>query len=153
MNSGAHMAQVLGATGIYKLTGESPADWELAGFAAGFQVIEEAMAGVESELFALTAPAERLREWEKFFRFQASAGELEMRRKGVAKALGLRCERASLRAIQETVLPIAGVEGTVAEADGKLVITGSLRGVTEKEAKRLLDRHLPAHMEWELTLI
>ncbi len=35
----------------------------------------------------------------------------------------------------------------------KLLVTGVLRGVTETEARRLLDRLLPAHLAWELTLL
>ena len=76
-----------------------------------------------------------------------------MRRTAAAKALGARFERPSLRAIQENVLPAAGVLGTVQEEGGKLAVSGSLQGVTLKEAKRLLDRRLPAHMEWELTVL
>lgn len=152
MTGGAHMAQVLRATGIYTLPGNTPADWEQDAYCAGLDSAEGELDALEQSLFALTAPAERLAQWEALFRAQASSGALPARRKGVAGALGLRFQRPSLRAIQEQVLPAAGIAGTVAEADGKLSITGSLQGVTEKEARRLLDRLLPAHMEWELTL-
>lgn len=153
MTGGEHMARLLRATGLYTLPGDSPADWELDALAAGLDILEEAVAGLEEELFLLTAPARRLAEWEKLFRSQSSGAGLTVRRMAAAKALGARFERPSLRAIQANVLPAAGVLGTVQEEGGKLAVSGSLQGVTLKEAKRLLDRLLPAHMEWELTVL
>ena len=138
------MAQVLRATGIYTLPGGTPADWEQEAFCAGLDKLEAGLDALEQSLFALTAPAEKLSQWEALFRAQASSGELAARRRGVAKALGLRFQRPTLRAIQEDVLP--------AEAEGRLMVAGTLEGVTEQEARRLLDRLLPAHMEWELAL-
>lgn len=152
MTGGAHMAQVLRATGLYTLPGDTPADWEQAAYCAGLDSAEAELDTLEQSLFALTAPAEALARWEALFRSQASSGELGARRRGVAKALGLRFRRPTLGAIQEEVLPAAGIAGTVAESQGKLTITGTRQGVTEAEARRLLDRLLPAHMEWELVL-
>lgn len=152
MTGGGHLAQVLRATGIYTLPGDGPADWELEGYLAGLDRAEEELNVLEQSLFVSTAPAEQLARWESLFRAQASAGELAARQRGAAKALGLRFQRATLGAIQEDVLPAAGIAGTVAEAGGTLTVTGSLQGVTEKEARRLLDRLLPAHLEWELVL-
>lgn len=146
------MARVLRATGLYTLPGGTAADWELEAMAAGFAAAEEDLAALEAELFILTAPAERLSEWEKLFRSQASGAALDVRRNAAAKALGARFERPSLKAVQENVLPAAGVLGTVREEDGRLIIEGSLQGVAPQEAKRLLNRLLPAHMEWELVL-
>ena len=153
MTCGGNMARLMGATGLYRLTGESPVDWELAAYQAGFAVIEEAMAALEAELFALTAPAGRLAAWELLFRRQASGAGLGFRRQAAAKALGLRYGPATLGSLCQEVLPVAGVEGTVGEQAGKLLVTGVLRGVTETEARRLLDRLLPAHLAWELTLL
>lgn len=152
MTCGEHMAQVLRATGIYTLPGNTPADWELEALTAGLDLAEDAVDDWEAGIFILTAPPDRLTEWEKLFRSQASGAAVEVRRVAAARALGARFERPSLEAIQENVLPAAGVSGTVQESGGKLLITGSLQGVTLKEAKRLLDRLLPAHMEWELTV-
>lgn len=151
MNGREHMAQVLGATGIYKLTGDSPVDWELDAYGAGLQVLETAMAELEGELFALTAPSGRLAEWERLFRSQESGAELAVRREAAAKAIGLRPVPATLQAVREEILPIAGIKGTVAAEGSKLTITvEEYQGVTAKEAKRLLDRLLPAHLEWEI---
>ncbi len=152
MTGGEHMAQVLRATGIYTLPGGTLADWEQEAFCAGLDKLEAGLDALEQSLFALTAPEEKLAQWEALFRAQASSGELAARRRGVAKALGLRFQRPTLRAIQEDVLPAAGIAGTVAEAEGRLMVAGTLEGVTEQEARRLLDRLLPAHMEWELAL-
>ena len=53
-------------------------------------------------------------------------------------------------AIKE-LLDIAGVRGEVEYGEGKLVIkAGGFLGVTKREAERLLDRILPAHISWEL---
>lgn len=144
------MAGILSATGLYKLTGVSPVDMELDAYGAGLGLIEADMALLEAELFVMTAPGDRLREWEKLFRWQASSGELEDRRRGVAKALGAWQGEMSLAAIAD-ILDIAGVRGEATYADGKITVTASgFMGVTEREAKRLLDRLLPAHLEWEL---
>lgn len=104
MTGGEHMARLLRATGLYTLPGDSPADWELDALAAGLDILEEAAAGLEEELFLLTAPARRLAEWEKLFRSQSSGAGLTVRRMAAAKALGARFERPSLRAIQELSL-------------------------------------------------
>lgn len=152
MTCGENMARLMRATGVYKLPGGTPADWELAAYQAGFGVIEQAMAALEKELFVLTAPAGRLAAWELLFRRQSSAAPLPVRRTAAAKALGLRFGPATLESIRQEVLPAAGLSGSVSESEGKLLISAALQGVTEAEARRLLDRLLPAHLEWELTV-
>lgn len=152
MTGRENMAGIMAATGLYKLTGSSPVDWELDAYGKGLGILEADMELLEAELFVMTAPAQRLDQWEKLFRCQASGGSLEDRRLGVAKALSPGPGALSLPALEDILL-IAGVRGGISWSEGKLHISvQEYIGVKEAEAKRLLDRLLPAHLEWEITV-
>lgn len=145
----AEMRRLLNATACYSLTGSTPADWELNACGAGFDLVEEELERLLGDLFAGSASGERLDAWEELYRPQPSTGTLEERR-------GMLRERFSLRPGRFTpdsfspMLRAAGVEGIVEERDGGLrVVLGRLLGVPEGEARRELDRLLPAHLEWE----
>ena len=57
---------------------------------------------------------------------------------------------ANLEAMQD-LLAAAGVRGSLREEDGKLLVAlEEYQGVTAQEAQRMLDRLLPAHLEWEI---
>ena len=47
------MAQVLEATGLYDLSGSTQVEGELAAYAAGFALVEDALEDLLGELFAL----------------------------------------------------------------------------------------------------
>ncbi len=150
MRAGEHIRRVMVATGVYTFTGDNPLDGELAGYAAGFSLVEDAMERLEKELFAATAPEERLGQWETLFRGRAGTGDLAGRRQGMTQALAARGGPSNMEGIRN-MLAAAGVKAAVEESEGKLLITAAgYCGVTQIEAKRLLDRYLPSHMEWEL---
>ncbi len=152
MTAGENMARVLEATGIYKLTGNSPVDWELSAYQAGMGELEKDMARLEQELFAQTAPPERLTEWERLFYTQTLPGELPARQGMVTAALAGSREAATLSAL-EGLIAAAGLTGTVREENGGLVVEAEKQvEITDQEARRLLDRLLPAHLPWELRL-
>ena len=73
MTGGEHMAQVLRATGIYTLPGGTPADWEQEAFCAGLDKLEAGLDALEQSLFALTAPEEKLAQWERLFSITRSS--------------------------------------------------------------------------------
>ena len=142
MGSRENMAGIMTATGLYKLDGSSPADWELDAYNEGLLAIRSEIEALLDELFVMTAPPERLSQWEELFYCQSRGGAIEDRRRGIARALGFYPGPMNGGAIKE-LLDIAGVRGEVIKAGGFL-------GVTKREAERLLDRILPAHISWEL---
>lgn len=150
MSGGENIRQVLKNTGIYNLPGNSPVDHEVEAYAAGLEIVEDAMERLEKDLFALTATPERLAQWELLYRGQAAGGNLEARRKAAAQALGRQGGPVTAGNLDE-ILEAAGIRGTWEEVDGKLVIHATEYLCTsETEAKRLLGRLLPAHWKWEV---
>lgn len=144
----SRMREILNATGAYKLTGESSADWELNACGAGFSLVEDAIDGLLRDLFAFTASGVRLDCWEKLFRPQPSSGTLEQRQSLVGERLAMNPGRMT-REEFSTMLRGAGVEGAVLEENGGLrILLGRLLGIPEEEAKRELDAVLPAHLPW-----
>ena len=152
MTGGENMRRVMEASGVYKLTGNSPLDWELDACTAGLKTVWDRAEALEKELFLQTAGAETLENWELLFRPQAcSSATLEERRQALVKAMRPYPGPASLEVI-ESLAEACGVKAKAQEAQGKLLLQGEkLIGVTEKEARRMLERVLPSHLEWELT--
>lgn len=151
MRAGEHIRRVMEGTGVYSFTGGNPLDWEAAAYAAGFAVIEDAMEGLEKELFVATAPDERLGQWELLFRSQAGQGDLQARRAGMVQCLAAHAEPPTLESMKN-MLTAAGIRGTVSMEEGTLKVTiESCHGVTQKEAKSLLNRYLPSHQNYTVT--
>lgn len=149
MRAAEHMRQVLNATGIYRLTGGALIDQELKAYGAGFALLEDAFQELYEELFVKTAPEERLKIWERLFRPQTSQGEAEKRRDMVLARLSVRPEQYRPQDFS-AMLRGACVHGTVRETPEKLkVVLGGILGISEEEARRELDRLLPAHLPWE----
>lgn len=148
MRAGEHIRRVMEDTGVYSFTGGNPLDWEAAAYEAGFAIIEDAMEGLEKELFVATAPDERLGQWELLFRSQAGRGDLEARRAGMVQCLAAHTDPPTLESVKN-MLTAAGIRGTVSMEEGELAVTiESCHGVTQKEAKSLLTRYLPSHQPW-----
>ena len=150
MRAAEHLREILNATGVYHLTGDTPVDWELEAYGAGFAVLEDAWEKLREELFLETAPKSRLDRWEELFRAQPSSeGEQERR-----EALRVRFSvHPGLHTPGEfsAMLKAAGIRGAVRETEeGIRVALGRFLGITEEEARRELDRLLPAHLPWEL---
>ena len=150
MSGGENIRRLLEATGIYRLTGRSPVDWEVDAYQAGLGQADAAMEALEAELFLSSAPGERLERWELLLRPQASEASLEERRRALVQAFSAWNRPANLEAMQD-LLAAAGVRGSLREEDGKLLVAlEEYQGVTAQEAQRMLDRLLPAHLEWEI---
>lgn len=150
MSGGENMRRVLADTGIYALTGDSPIDQEIDAYAEGLGSVEDQLECLEKDLFAATATAECLAQWELLYRGQASNADLETRRLAVASALALGNGPVTARDM-DGVLLVAGIRGSWLESGGKLVIqVQEYLGTTEAEASRLLGRLLPVGLEWEL---
>lgn len=143
------MREILNATGAYRLTGESSADWELNACGAGFDLVEEAVEALLGDLFAPTASEKGVERWEKLYRPQPSSGTLEERRRITAERLAINPSRLGTGDLPGLLLA-AGVKGAAEEGtDGLRVFLGRLLGVTEEEALREMDQVLPAHLPWE----
>ena len=111
---------------------------------------DAALEALEAELFLSSAPGERLERWELLLRPQASEASLEERRRALVQAFSAWNRPANLEAMQD-LLAAAGVRGSLREEDGKLLVAlEEYQGVTAQEAQRMLDRLLPAHLEWEI---
>lgn len=152
MTGGEHIRQVLAATGVYRLTGDSPVDHEVDAYAAGLHVAEEAMDLALEEFFIETAPAERLEQWEALFCRQAPTGDLAGRRKALLGRMALHRRQGTLADL-ELALRAAGIDGTVEETEAGLAVrVKALLGVSEQEAGRRLERLMPLHLQWELVM-
>ncbi len=153
ISAGAHMAQVLEATGLYDLSGSTQVEGELAAYAAGLALVEDALEDLLAELFAATAQGPGLDRWEKLLWGDALPGEAQTRRRELLAGLGAHGGLHTKEDF-ESLLPAAGLQGTVTETEeGGLAVTASLLGnVTEDQARLALGRLLPAHLAWELTL-
>lgn len=150
MDSTENMRRVLNACGAYKLDGSTMIDRELEAYGAGLEPVWERAAGLERDMFALTAGEERLGIWERLYRRQAAFGDIEARRRGVAAALSRRGGPV-LAGDAEAILAVAGIEGSVRAEGGRLIITAdSYNGATPAEAARLLGRLVPLHVGWEI---
>lgn len=143
------MREILNSTGAYALTGETPADWELNAWGAGFDDAEAEIDGLLENLFAATASSASLSAWETLSRPQTLQGTLAERRAVTGARLAMTPARFTLQDVSQMLLA-AGVEGTVQEtSSGLKVIPEKLLGVSEAEAKRELELTLPAHLPWE----
>ncbi|RKJ39021.1 DUF2313 domain-containing protein [Acutalibacter sp. 1XD8-33] len=150
MTGGENIRRILSESGVYQLTGETPVDWEINAYEAGLQALEEEMEALEQDLFAATASARQLDRWEGLYRPQASSGELADRRRTVAKALAGYGGAVTLAVLKDLV-EAAGILGTVTLEGGKVKLTVErCLGVSQAEAERMLNRLLPAHLEWEI---
>lgn len=150
MDCVGNMRRVLSGTGAYALDGSSMIDQELEAYGAGLRTVEDSLRQLEDDMFAMTAGDERLGIWEKLYRRQASWGDMNTRRRGVAAALSRRGGPV-LSGDIEGILAAAGIKGSASVRDGKLVITVTeYQGVTETEAVRLLGRLMPLQVRWEI---
>lgn len=142
------MREVLNGTGAYRLTGETPADWELTACGVGFDLLETAAKELFQELFFSTASPERISQWEMLIRPQPSAAGLEERRCMLADRMGQNPSGFSPDRLPG-MLRGAGLDGiAVEEAGGLRVFYGKCLGLPEEEVKRELDAVLPAHLPW-----
>lgn len=147
--AGERMRAALTATRCYRLTGASPADWEVTACAAGIDGLEEEMDELLSDLFPATATEARLDVLEKRARPQPSTGRTEDRRLMAARSSAMNPGRFRREDLSDQ-LPAAGVIGSVQETEtGLRVLAGRYLGLTEEELDRELDRLLPAHLSWE----
>ena len=150
MTARQHMALIVEATGLYQLTGSTPADWELSAAGAGFALIEAQFDRLLEDLFVDTASRERIAQWEKLFRAQTSTAVLEDCRETVGRRFSSHPDDVTLEKANR-LLPGAGVRGLLLENEegGLTMVLGRLLGVNQAEAERELNQLLPAHLAWQ----
>lgn len=147
MTAAENMASILTKSGVYKLTGDSPVDWELAAYGAGFQALAEQVSALEQEMLIGTAPAERLAQWEKLCLPQALSASLEVRRAVLGQCLASRGGPVAQDDLPGLLLA-AGIKGTAAEGTDGLTVTVEEYLLPEALAKARLGRLLPANLAW-----
>jgi len=143
------MEKVLASSGVYRLTGGSPLEWELAAYAAGFALVEQGLEQAAQDVFAGTAGAQRLAQWEETFLPRPAGCPLEARREMLSARLRARPEPLVL-ADMPGLLLAAGIRGTAEEVDGVLRITPSEYLLPEALAKKELGLLMPLHLSWEI---
>ncbi|MCI9552845.1 MAG: hypothetical protein HFE94_04840 [Acutalibacter sp.] len=150
MSAGADLRRILSVTGAYQLTGSSPLDWELDAYAEGLDAAWAQVDRVLAELFIETAPEETLGQWEILFHGQALPGEPADRRRALLGLLGAYRGPGTLAELRR-VAEAAGIDGAVEETEtGVIIRAKGFLGVSETEARRLLARLMPLHLNWEL---
>lgn len=149
MTAGENMKKLLVDCGVYRPEEDTPLDWELAAYQAGFALLEEALAAARQEMFVPTAPAERLGWWETQVFPQPVQADLPTRREMLLQRMRTRPEPLAPADLPGLLLA-AGIRGTAEESGGQVVITVSEYLVPQAQAQKELARLLPLHVQWEL---
>lgn len=149
MTAEENMKKLLAQCGVYKLTGDTPLEWELAAYGAGFSLVEEALGEAEAGTFAATAPQEWLEEWEARYFSQPVQGDLATRRAMLKERLLPRTGPVTLADVPGLLLA-AGIRGTAEETGGGLVITALEYLAPKAQAEKELGRLLPLHVPWTI---
>lgn len=114
MRAREHMGHVLEATGLYRLTGDTPVDWELSAYGAGFARLEERFQGILENMFPQTAGREKLAQWETLFRPQPAEASLEECQEMVLQRFSVGEEDFTPEDVQNLLVG-AGVRGLLVE--------------------------------------
>ena len=149
MTARENMGKILMASGAYRLTGDSPLDWELDAYAAGFMLMEEGLRQAEADIFAAAAGTERLGQWEQYFLPGPAGCPVEDRRAIVSARLKARPGPVVLADVPELMLA-AGIRGTAEEVEGVVKITPQEYLLPEAIAQKELALLLPLHWQWEI---
>lgn len=149
MTARENMGKILSDSGVYRLTGDSPLDWELDAYAAGFELVENGLEMAAKDIFAATAGAERLGQWEQYFLPGPAGCPVEDRQSIVSARLRARPGPVTLEDLPELMLA-AGIVGTAEEVEGVLQITPETYLLPEALAKKELALLLPLHWQWEI---
>ena len=144
--TGKRIREALNLTGSYRLTGETSADWEVIAAAQGIDTLEAAIDGLFADSFVSTAGAGALDKWDVLFWSGITCADEEQRRAMTAARLSVGPEDFTA-ASYEKILAAAGIRGKITEKeDGLQVTVTAYRGVTEAQAKQVLELLLPAHL-------
>ena len=150
MSAAPRLRARLNATGAYRLTGETSADWETNACAAGIDALDGEIDALLADLSPLTASEERLAAWESHFRPDVSEADADLRREMLACRLGVHPGDYSL-ADYARLLPGYGARGSVEESDGALqAVVGRELGLSRQEIARELEQLFPAHLAWSV---
>ncbi len=150
MTAAEHMRRVMAGSGVYILDGDTPVDWELEAYGAGFALVQEAAENLLREMSLETAPAGRLAQWEAGWPGGPCGGvSLEDRRAMAAQWLASR-PGPLLAGQLPGLLLAAGIRGEAVEANGGLAITAEAYLIPEAQARARLQKLLPVHMGWSL---
>lgn len=136
----------LNCVGVYRLTGESSADWEGNACAVALDALENRMDRALADVFIESAGSERLDVWERIFRPQG-AEKIDDRRRTIAERLAQNPMGFTVGSAT-SMLAAAGVSGEIAEGnDGLTVLIGRFL-LNRERAERELDEILPSHPAW-----
>ena len=144
----------LGAIGLYSLEEGTVPDCELQAYAAGLDLLHNALGELEQESFVQTAEDWGLRLFEERFGVYQPAGSLAERRKEIL-ARSAVTDRDFTRAAIEHALTAAGLVAEICEnpAENKISVNCFAEpagGRTRAEAAEQAKKFLPAHVEAEL---
>lgn len=150
MSAAPRLRARLNATGAYRLTGETSADWETNACAAGIDALDGEIDALLADLSPRTASEERLAAWEAHLRPDAAQVDADLRREMLAGRLGVHPDVFRLAAYAP-LLPGYGARGCVEESDGALqVVVGRELGLSRSEITRELEQLMPAHLTWSV---
>lgn len=150
MSAAEQMREELNRTGCYRLTGETPGDWELNAMGQELDLLHAEVETLLHNLF-LTEPEERF--------LTACEESLAPQRVQATPAVRARMLRAraaispACRTLQQhqTVLAAAGVYGSLVEQDGTIAILyGGFPGGSRAQAEAKLQELMPAQVSWQL---
>lgn len=149
MSAAERMRNILNATGAFKLSGETSADWETNSCGVGIDSLDEKITSLLCNAFAASAGENGLKSREKIFGWQTAGASIEDRRLSAAAQTAINPQKFTVEDLPQ-MLTAAGIVGDISEENGTLkILFGRTLGITKEEAKRRLEKILPAHLQWE----
>ena len=153
MTAAQRLRKRLNATGCYRLTGETSADWETNACALGLEEVQQALDDLLADLFPATASEEQLAVFEARLRPFPAEATVEERRALLADRAapisGAAAPEEWVRLLASAGVSADLVPGTLDSEEEGLLLTGAATaGLTEEEIARELDQILPAHLPW-----
>ncbi|QEY35483.1 DUF2313 domain-containing protein [Caproiciproducens galactitolivorans] len=147
------MVSSMRATGLYALDGTTQVDYELQAYAAGLDMVFEALTELQRESYIATASGYGLLNWESLLRIQP-AGSTQERRGRILKRSAVT-PNSFTRKDMEYALSAPGIDVEVCEyiPEKKIYVNckdagaKSEQGLSIQQAAKLF---LPAHLDAEL---
>lgn len=152
MQSTQHMRTNLNESGCYRLTGDTPGDWELSVMGAELDRVSDDIDRLLQQVLLLQCDEETLNAWEQWLRPQRSSAGIAHRTKMLRQRFSVRPTVSKLPAY--ALLLSGGAAGVLTESDAGLsVLCGGFCGLTEQEVTKELDALLPAHLPWQVVSV
>lgn len=151
MQSAERMRTYLNESGCYRLTGDTPGDWELTAMGAELDRFSAELEQVVQNIFLGDLDTATLNSWEQCIRPQRSTADPQKRKQMLLARLKIHPHGSTL-ADCNSLLLAAGAAGELTEnTDGSLTVNlGGTYGLTDERVQQELTRLLPAHLTFEL---